>query len=79
MSEHGHQYRPHSADAMFSRILQRLDEMSGKLQEIKEQVSATNGRVTTLEREKWHQRGIVAGLSVAATALWQWFTGRGGP
>lgn len=69
-------YQPHSTDAMFARIIERLDNQDLVLAEIKEQTLKTNGRVTMLENEKWFQRGIVAAISVLATMVWDWMTGR---
>lgn len=72
-----HNYEPNSQDAMFARILQRLDTIDSTTQRIESQAKLTNGRVTALEREKWHQRGVVAGISFTATAVWHWIASRG--
>jgi len=69
-------YDPESQDAMFARILERMDSQDRLLEEIKIQVYKTNGRVTALEQEKWFQRGVVAVITVAATVFWEWLTGR---
>ena len=45
-------FNPHSYDATFATILQRLDEQDKNLKllpEVLEQVKKTNGRVTALE------------------------------
>lgn len=79
-------YNPRSHDAMFTKILGKLDaqahesaiyrsELKETLTAIKSGVDRTNGRVTALEREKWVQRGFVAAISLAGTAVWQWWTG----
>jgi hypothetical protein len=68
-------YDPESQDAMFARILERMDSQDRLLEEIKTQVYKTNGRVTALEQEKWFQRGVVAVITVSATVLWEWLTG----
>lgn len=68
-------YDPESQDAMFARILERMDSQDRLLEEIKTQVYKTNGRVTALEQEKWFQRGVVAVITVGATVLWEWLTG----
>lgn len=68
-------YDPESQDAMFARILERMDSQDRLLEEIKTQVYKTNGRVTTLEQEKWFQRGVVAVITVSATVFWEWLTG----
>lgn len=60
---------------MFSRILERMDNQDRILEEIREQVYKTNGRVTKLEQEKWFQRGIVAVVGVLGTMAWNWITG----
>jgi hypothetical protein len=54
-------YDPQSADAMFSRIIQRLDSQDVLLTRIDAGVAKTNGRVSALE--KW--RDVVT----AKTAL----------
>lgn len=79
-------YDPHSPDAMFSRIIQRLDEQDRQardssaqfltvLGEIRDEVRKTNGRVSAIER--WRDvitaktAGIAAGASaVVSLALW---------
>lgn len=43
-------YDPQSMDAMFSRILQRMDTQDAILQRIDAGVTKTNGRVNALER-----------------------------
>lgn len=43
-------YDPNSQDAMFSRLLSRLDGLDQKLDRIEEQTIKTNGRVGSLER-----------------------------
>lgn len=69
-------YDPNSTDAMLARIIERLDNQDLILKDIKEQVYKTNGRVTGLEQDKWHQRGIVLGIGLVGSALWQWLTNR---
>jgi hypothetical protein len=66
-------FDPNSDNAMFSRILTELKELKCDVQEIKEQVYKTNGRVTSLEHDKWTQRGIVLAIAVVASSLWEWF------
>ena len=69
-------FNPNSADAVFSRILQRLDqqdalaekrntEQTQFLKEIKEQCVKTNGRVTSLE--KW--KAVVTAKVTTVSAL----------
>ncbi len=69
-------YDPESQDAMFSRILEKLDNQEHTLKEIKEQVYKTNGRVNSLERDRWYQRGVVASIGVGASYLWHVITNR---
>lgn len=42
------------------------------LQEIKAQTEKTNGRVNTLEQERWYQRGMVAAFALAVTMVWEY-------
>ncbi len=65
-------YDPNSTDAMFSRILQRLDTISATTERTEEQAKITNGRVTKLENEKWRQRGVVSGIAACATVVGHW-------
>ena len=65
-------YGPNSTDAMFSRILQRLDTISATTERTEEQAKITNGRVTKLENEKWRQRGVVSGIAACATVVGHW-------
>ena len=75
-------FNPHSTDAMFSRVLSRLDEQDRSsektnadfllvLSEIRTETAKTNGRVTAIER--WRDvvtaktAVIAAGLSLAVT------------
>jgi uncharacterized protein YoxC len=66
-------FDPNSDNAMFSRILTELKEMRYDVQDIKEQVHKTNGRVTSLEHDKWTQRGIVLAITVVASSIWEFF------
>lgn len=43
-------FNPNSPDAMFSKVLQRLDTQDEILGRIERGVAKTNGRVTVLER-----------------------------
>ncbi len=67
-------FNPNSTDATFSRILSRMDYQDRLLLEIREQTTKTNGRVTALERDRWYQRGIIAGISIVISAAWAWIT-----
>lgn len=68
------QYQPLSTDAMFSRVIERLDAQDRKLEEILQQGKSQDRRITDLEREKWMQRGAVAAISAAVAAFWSWLT-----
>lgn len=69
-------YDPVSQDAMFSRILEKLDNQDHTLKEIKDQVTKTNGRVNDLERDRWYQRGVVASIGIGVSYVWNIFTNR---
>ena len=60
-----------STDAMFAKILERLEQQDRILQEIR---SDQGARLSALEQEKWFQRGIVAAISVVAAGIWQFLT-----
>lgn len=66
-------YDPNSADAMFARILQRMDAQDQTLGRIEGKVDKTNGRVNALER--WRDvvsakaAVISAGIALAAWLL----------
>jgi len=63
-------YDPNSPDAMFSRILEKLDEQDKILARIESQTTKTNGRVSKLENEHWKQRGFILAISFVGSALW---------
>lgn len=69
-------FNDRSPDAMFARILQRMDTQDEALARIESASTTTSSRIDTLERERWYQRGVVAALSVIASASWEWFFGR---
>jgi hypothetical protein len=77
-----HDFNPQSPDAMFARILERMDQLDLALQESRSDVnerldflvSESKGlgeRVGSLEHDKWYQRGVVAAVAVFATAGWE--------
>jgi hypothetical protein len=68
------EYRPMSTDAMFARILERLDELKADRTTDREQLDAQGSRITDLERDKWFQRGIAATVALMVGAAWQWIT-----
>ncbi len=69
-------FNEHSTDAMFSKLLQRLDGLDTTLARIESQTIRTNGRVTELEREKWYTRGVTATIAIIAGGAWEWFRAR---
>ena len=73
-------YDPNSVDAMFGKVMTRLDEQdrsAGKtnadflliLTEIRTEARKTNGRVTTLETNEAVNRGRVAILATCVSAV----------
>lgn len=70
-------FDPNSTDSMFATVLARLEAQDKVLQEIKQAVHLTNGRVRALET--WKQiitakvATISAGISaLVAAAAWAW-------
>lgn len=87
-------YDPNSSDAMFSRVMQRLDqqdvnsathraEVKAGLAEIQSDIKQAHGRIGKLETWKTELKAKVAIVSVImsglVTAGWQWWLGRHGP
>jgi hypothetical protein len=68
-------YDPHSMDAMFSRVLARLDSQDRILLEIRDEVKKTNGRVSSIEQWRTAMKAriaVIVGLvSAAATIAWE--------
>lgn len=73
-------FNPNSSDAVFSRILQRLEEQDSVasktrveflqvLGDIKEQTTKTNGRVGKLERWQTEVKAKVAVVAMAASGV----------
>ncbi len=62
-------YNPSSTDAMFSRLMARLDGQDKTLEEILREVRRTNGRVTKLETAKEVTAGRIALISFLATGF----------
>lgn len=79
-------YDPYSVNAMFSRIIERLDqqdvatakhreEMKAHFMTAKEDAVSAEERITALERAQWRQRGFVAAIALAVPLLWEWISG----
>lgn len=70
-------YDPNSNDALFSRLMNRLDNQDQTLQQILTQVKLTNGRVTAIETREAVAKGKVAVVSALVSAFvgfagWLW-------
>ncbi len=68
-------YDPQSTDAMFSRIMQRLDTQDEILKRIEAQTIKTNGRVSLLETWRTELTAKVAVISAgvsSAVAIGAW-------
>ncbi len=62
-------YNSNSTDAMFSRLMARLDGQDKTLEEILREVRRTNGRVTRLETARAVNAGKVALISFLASGV----------
>ena len=80
------EYRPNSLNAQIARLTTLNENEANKSAlyraEIKEslvrmhaKLDLTNGRVNSLERDRWFHRGIAATLGVMSSALWQYVVG----
>lgn len=70
-------YDANSSDAMFSRVMNRLDTQDETLKQILTQVRLTNGRVTAIETREAVAKGKVAVVSAMVSAVvgvigWLW-------
>lgn len=61
-------YDSTSSDAMFSRVIQRLDTQDGVLTEILAEVKKTNGRVRSLEDWRLATKIKIAVVSAGVSA-----------
>lgn len=79
-------YDSNSPNALFSRILGRLDDQDRSAlefrREMKETLSSyqaaqktTEDKVGRLENAQWRQRGFVAAIAFGIPLFWQWMTG----
>lgn len=80
-------FNPYSKDAQFATIIEKLKnqdkdsllfrtsqmEYNARIEAL---IMLQNGRVRTLERDKWLQRGFVTAISLLATAAWQLWVSR---
>ena len=57
-------FDPNSENAMFATILQKLDDLHKTVEQIREQTTKTNGRVTRLEVEATATQTHIRGCSV---------------
>jgi SepF-like predicted cell division protein (DUF552 family) len=68
-------YNPNSIDAVLARIEANQKEHTAILKETRDEAKKTNGRVTSLEQDKWYTRGVTAAVSVLAVAVWEYWKG----
>jgi hypothetical protein len=73
-----HEFRPNSQDAMFARILEKLDDLKADTREIRTDQATISERVSVIEREKWFVRGVTATIGVIAGGVWTWISGGSG-
>lgn len=71
------EFRPMSSDAMFARILERLDDLKTDTRDIRADQTTISERVSVIEREKWFVRGVTATIGVIAGGVWTWISGGG--
>lgn len=82
-----HEFNPKSVDAVLAKILAQIDqldrnlgthrvELNAKLEQISGDVVGLGNRVTTLEQERWYQRGVVAAVAVGVAVAWEWVSGK---
>ncbi len=67
-----------STDAMFSRIMAKLDEQDKKCDVLISQGERVNGRLTFLENYVSNAKGVIAGVSAFVSAgiaiAWEYIT-----
>lgn len=51
-------YNPRSMDSSFTKLFGRMDAQDAMLSRIEGQLTVQNGRVGSLERDKWLNRGM---------------------
>lgn len=62
-------YDRNSPDAMFSRIMEKLEKLDEKTDRIEIQTNLTNGRVLGLERWRDIITAKVVGITIATTTI----------
>jgi hypothetical protein len=62
-------YDQNSPDAMFSRIMEKLDKLDHKTDRIEVQTNLTNGRVGGLERWRDVITAKVVGITIATSTI----------
>lgn len=62
-------FDPHSNDAMFAKVLAKLDEHGAMLKDIKEQGQRSEQRIALLEAWREELKGRVAVLAVIVSVL----------
>ena len=73
-------YNPNSIDAVLSRMEARQLTNSEEILQIKALIkdgfASNDTRISSLEHERWVQRGVVATISAGISAAFAWFTSR---
>lgn len=71
-------FDPNSENAMFAKIMAKLEEHDEKFDEILKNDEEIEGRVRSLEEEKWTRHGASGIISVAVAAFVAWVQRLGG-
>ncbi len=82
-------FDPHSTDSMFATVLARLGQQDKMAEEFRAQaklvaaetlaaVHAVGGRVSSLENDRWFNRGVAAALGAGASAVVAWWKNKNG-
>jgi hypothetical protein len=62
-------YDPHSPDSMFTRIMEKLEDIDARTTRIETQVNLTNGRVGHLERWREMARAHIKAISAITSMV----------